>query len=252
MRIDTIVAPYQYEGASALSTVVFVSGQLRLTPSFGLQVRWGFDDNRVGTGEQNRTGIVNPQIGAVLAFPIGPLFRFAAATSVGFPVATGSDSSDTDARLLQRQAALARSAMDNNAFIPTHLGVPTGLSLAFIHRGVTAQVDGTIIASGRVKGSEGEDAVVNSTFGFFLGYMFVPEFSLGAELRYQYFLLPPAFVDEDPSARDNLTAGAGMRVEIELSDSSRIRPGLCVSTGLAGHVEQQSFHMVQFDVPISF
>jgi len=254
VRIDTLVAPYQHDGTSALSTVVFVSGQLRLSPVFGLQARWGFDDNRVGNGEHNRTGIVNPQLGAVLAFPIGPLFRFAAATSVGLPLATGSDPADTDGRLLQRQAALARSAMDNNAFAPNDLGFPTGLSLAFVHRGVTAQIDGTIIPSGRVKGegAQSDSAKVNSTLGFFLAYMIVPEFSLGAELRYQYYLLPPAIVDQDPSARDNLTAGAGMRFEIELSDSSRIRPGLCLSTGLAGYVEQQSFHMVQFDVPISF
>jgi hypothetical protein len=144
--------------------------------------------------------------------------------------------------------------MDNNAFAPNDLGFPTGLSVAFVHRGVTAQIDGTIIPSGRVKGegAQGDSAKVNSTLGFFLAYMIVPEFSLGAELRYQYYLLPPAIVEQDPSARDNLTVGAGMRFEIELSDSSRIRPGLCLSTGLAGYVEQQSFHMVQFDVPISF
>jgi hypothetical protein len=52
--------------------------------------------------------------------------------------------------------------------------------------------------------------------------------------------------------RDNLTAGVGGRLEIELSDTTRLRPGLCVSTGLIGYVEQQSFRMVQFDVPISF
>jgi hypothetical protein len=254
MRIDTIVAPYEYQGASALSTVVFLSGQVRVSPNFALQARWGIDNNRVASGDQNRTGIVNPQIGAVLAFPIGALFRFAAATSVGLPFASGSDSDDADGRLLQRQAALARSAMDNNAFAASDLGFPTGLSLAFVHHGITAQIDGTIIPSGRVKGTgaEGDGAKVNSTLGFFLGYMIIPELSLGAELRYQYYLLPPAIVDTDPSARDNLSAGGGVRFEIELSDTSRIRPGLCLSTGLSGYVEQQSFHMVQFDVPISF
>ena len=254
MRIDTVVAPYQYQEANALETVLFVSAQIRLSPIVGLQARWGIVNNRVASGDQNRTGIVNPQIGAMVAFPIGPFFRFAASTSVGLPFASGSDPDDTDGQLLQRQAMLARSAMDNNAFTPNDLGVPTGLSLAFIHRGVTAQVDGTIIPSGRVRhtGAEGDSARVNSTFGFFLGYMFVPEFSLGAELRYQYFILPPPIVDKDPSARDNLSAGAGMRFDIELSDTSHMRPGLCLSTGLSGYVEQQSFHMVQFDVPISF
>ena len=255
VRLDTIVAPYRYGGESALETVLFLSGQIRLHQHFFLQARWGFDDNRVGTGERNRTGFVNPSLGFILAFPVGPLFRFAASTSIGLPLATGGgNGTDADGLLLQRQAALARSAMDNNAFSPNDLGVPTGLSLAFVHRGLTAQVDGTIIASGRVKGTgaEGDGAKVNSTFGFFMGYLVVPEVSLGAELRYQYYLLPPSLVDQDPSARDNLTVGAGGRLEIELSDSARMRPGVCLSTGVAGYVEQQSFRMVQFDVPISF
>jgi hypothetical protein len=254
LRVDTIVAPYRHAGESALETVVFLSGQVRLQQHFFLQARWGFADNRVGTGERNRTGFVNPSLGVILAFPVGSLFRFAASTAVGFPLATDGDANDADGLFLQRQGALARSSMDNNAFSPNDLGVPTGLSLAFVNRGLTAQVDGTIIASGRVKGAgtDGDGAKVNSTFGFFLGYYVIPEISLGAELRYQYYLLPPSIVDLDPSARDNLTAGAGGRVDIELSDSARMRPGICLSMGLAGYVEQQSFRMVQFDVPISF
>jgi hypothetical protein len=254
-RIDTIVAPYRYADMSALETVVFLSGQLRLQQHFFLTARWGFDDNRVGNGDRNRTGIVNPAIGVTLAFPIGPAFRFAAATAISLPLATGGGSgSDVDGIFLQRQGALARSAMDNAAFAFNDLGFPTGLSLAFVQRGFTAQLDGTIIASGRVKGpgTEGDAAKVNSTLGVFLGYFVIPEVSLGVELRYQYYLLPTALVDQDPSARDNLTVGAGGRIEIEVSDSTRLRPGICLSTGLSGYVEQQSFHMIQFDVPISF
>jgi hypothetical protein len=255
IRIDTLVAPYRYAGMSALETVVFFSGQLRVHPHFFLQARWGFDDNRVGKGDRNRTGFVNPSLGVTLAFPIGPVVRFAASSSVGLPLATGGgDGADADGLFLQRQGALARSAMENNSFAVNDLGFPTGLSLAIVQRGFTAQVDGTIIASGRVKGTgaEGDQAKVNSTFGLFLGYLVIPEISVGLELRYQYYLLPPALVDQDPSARDNLTAGAGGRIEIELSDTTHVKPGICLSTGLVGYVEQQSFHMVQFDVPISF
>jgi hypothetical protein len=239
---------------SALETVVLFSAQVRLQQHFALQARWGIVDNRVGAGDRNRTGFVNPTLAATLAFPIGKLFRFAASTTVGLPIASGGEEGDRDGIFLQRQAALARSAMNNNAFLPNDLGFPTGLSLAFVHRGVTAQVDGTIIPAGRIRGGgdESDTARVNSTFGLFVGYLIIPEISLGAELRYQYFLLPPAIVDVDPSARDNLTAGVGGRTEIELSDTTRIRPGLCISTGLVGYVEQQSFRMVQFDIPISF
>jgi hypothetical protein len=254
IRIDTIAAPYRYNGMSALETVVYLSTQIRLQKHFFLQARWGFADNRVGTGDRNRTGFVNPTIGVTMAFPIGPIVRFAAMTSFGVPLATGGGDGDADGAFLQRQGMLARSAMENNHFTPNDLGFPTGLSLAAVHRGFTAQLDATIIPAGRVKGTgrQEDGARVNSTYGLFAGYFIVPQVSLGMELRYQYFLLPPSFVEVDPSARSNLTAGAGGRIEIELSDSTRMRPGICFSTGLAGYVEQQSFRMVQFDVPISF
>jgi hypothetical protein len=253
VKLDTIVAPYEYQGANALSTVVLLSGQVQLSQQLYFQAKWGFDDNRVGNGQRNRTGIVNPTLGFTLAFPLGSSFRFAAATSVGIPLATGGGNApDPDGVLLQRQAQLARSTMDNTTFTVGDVGVPTGLSFAFVHRGLTAQIDGNIIPSGHVKGRQEDAAKVNSTFGFFLGYLLVPEFSIGAELRYQYYLLPPASVDVDPSARDNLTIGGGARLEIELSDSARMRPGVCISSGLVGYVAQQSYRMVQFDVPISF
>ena len=255
MRIATVVAPYRYADRGALETVVFLSGQIRLHRLFFLQARGGFDNNRTGNGERNRSGFVNPSLGFALALPLGAAFRFAASTSMGLPLATGGgDGTDADGVFLQRQGALARSAMDNNSFAANDLGFPTGLSLAFVRHGITAQIDGTIIPSGRVRGtgSENDAAKVNSTFGFFLGYLVIPEISFGFELRYQYYLLPPSIVLQDPSARDNLTAGIGGRIEIELSDSTRVRPGICVSTGLTGYVEQQSFRMVEIDLPISF
>jgi hypothetical protein len=254
VRIDTTVAPYRLAGASALATVVYLSGQLRVHQNLFLQTRWGFADNRIGNGAGNRTGILNPSFGLVFAVPLGTLFRFAASTAIGLPIATGGEAGDTSGMVLQRQAALARSAMENNAFIPNNLGAPTGVSVAFVHGGVTAQLDTTMIPAGRVKGPDAEPAgiTLNSTSGFFFGYFVIPEISVGFELRYQRFILAPPVAERDPTARDNLTAGAGGRLEIELSYTTRMRPGICFSTGLVGHVEQQSYRMLQFDVPISF
>jgi hypothetical protein len=119
---------------------------------------------------------------------------------------------------------------------------------------MTAQVDATVIPSVRVKGAsaQSDNSKVNSTSGLFLGYLFVREVSIGAELRYQRFLTTPAAVVKDPSARDNLTMAIGPRFHFEIADGAWVRPGISYGRGLRGPSEQQSFQMVQLDVPFSF
>jgi hypothetical protein len=256
VRVDATLAPYTYRGADALETVVFLSGQVRVADKFSLQARWGVDDNRVTGGQNNRTGILNPSVGALFGTPIGSVFRFAVSTAISLPLATGGGRNpDPDAVLLQRQGALARSSMDNASFAVNDLGFPTGVSLAYIQHGFTAQVDFTIIASGRVKGetSVTDSTKMNSTYGLFFGYFVLPELlSLGLELRYQYYLTPTEAVLRDPNARANLTLATGARLNFELSGSTRIRPGLCFGTGLLGPVYAESVRMVQLDIPVSF
>jgi hypothetical protein len=253
VRVDSTVAPYRLGGNDGWMTVVFVSGQVRLLESLALQARWGFDDNNLGA--HGRAGILNPTLGLLLGVPLGRDFRFAASVTAGIPVATGGgDAPHPDDLLLQREGILARSAFDNTSFALNDIGIPMGLSLAYVAHGLTAQADATVIVSFRVKGARAQrDASrVNSTYGFFLAYQVAQVISFGAEVRYQRYLSTPTAVAEDPSARDNLTAGGGFRFNLELSDTVRARPGLCYSRGLRGQVERQSFQMVQLDLPLSF
>jgi hypothetical protein len=253
VRVDSTVAPYRLDGNDGWMTVVFVSGQVRLLESLALGARWGFDDNNLAG--HGRTGILNPTLGMLWGVPLGRDFRVAASVNAGIPVATGGgDTPHRDDLLLQREGILARSAFDNTSFAINDVGIPLGLSLAYVARGLTAQADATVIFSFRVKGARAQrDASrVNSTYGLFLAYQVAEVISFGAELRYQRYLSTPTAVAENPSARDNLTAGGGLRLNLELSDTVRARPGLCYSRGLRGPVEQQSFQMVQLDLPLSF
>jgi hypothetical protein len=255
VKVDSTVAPYRLDGVGGWVTVVLVSGQVRLVESLALQARWGFDDNRVSGGGGSRFGILSPTLGLLYGVPIGQGFRFAASTVVGFPVATGGGNAPHPNDIaLQRQGMLARSAFDNTSFAINDVGFPTGLSLAYIACRLTAQADASVIPTVRIKGAraQSDTSKVNSTYGFFLAYRFVPAISVGAEVRYQRYLSTPSAVEQDPSARDNLTVGGGFRLNLPLSEGVRVRPGLCYSRGLRGPVEQQSFQMVQLDLPISF
>jgi hypothetical protein len=144
--------------------------------------------------------------------------------------------------------------MDNATFSTNSLGFPTGVSFAFVGEGLTAQLDATIIPTFRVKGetAEPDPFKVNTTYGLFLGYFVGHEISLGAEARYQYYLSTPAAVERDPSARTSFTLAGGFRAHLEFANSVWMRPGLCYGRGVSGPVEQQSFQMVQLDLPVSF
>jgi hypothetical protein len=254
VRVDTVLGLYRLGDNNAQVTVMLVSAQWRVAKPFALQVRWGIDSNQTGN-DNSRTGIVNPTLGGLFGVPMGRDFRFAASVAIGAPVATGGgDAPDPNQVALQQEGALARSAMDNTTFAVNDVGFPTGLSIAYVRRGVTAQIDATVIPSVRVKAkdTQPDSSKVNSTYGFFLGYAFVNSFSLGLELRYQRFLTTPSAVERDPSLRDNLTAAVGPRFSLELSDSARINPAITYGRGLRGRVEEQSFQMIQLDVPISF
>jgi hypothetical protein len=254
VRVDSILGLYQTPTSNAQLTVVLVSAQLKLAEPFALQARWGIDSNQTGN-DNTRTGILNPTIGGLLGVPIGRDFRFAMSITIGAPLATGGGNApDPNEVAMQKQAILARSAMDNTSFAINDVGFPSGLSLAFVKKGVTAQVDATVIPSVRVKGAaaQSDDSKVNSTYGLFLGYLFAREVSIGAELRYQRYLTTPAAVAKDPSSRDNLTAAIGPRFHFEIANGTWVRPGLSYGRGLRGPTQQQSFQMVQLDVPFSF
>jgi hypothetical protein len=253
-RVDTVLGLYRLADSNAQVTVMLVSAQWRVAEPFALQVRWGIDSNQTGN-DNSRTGIVNPTLGGLVGVAIGRDLRFAVSVAIGAPVATGGgDAPDPNQVALQQEGALARSAMDNVAFAVNDLGFPSGLSLAYVRSGVTAQIDVTLIPSVRVKAknTQPDSSKVNSTHGLFFGYAFTRALSLGLELRYQRFLTTPSAVERDPSLRDNLTVAVGPRFSLELSSSAWIRPAITFGRGLVGRTEQQSFQMIQLDVPISF
>src|SRR4051794_15068924 len=124
VRLDTVLGLYRTPTNSAQVTVMFLSAQWRVAEPLALQLRWGLDSNQTGN-DNTRTGMVNPTLGALVGVPIGRDFRFALSIAIGAPVATGGgDEPDPNAVALQKQAMLARSAMDNVTFSVNDIGFP--------------------------------------------------------------------------------------------------------------------------------
>jgi len=255
LRLDTTLAPYHREDARGLVTVAFLSAQARLASYAGLQVKWGFVNHLVSAGGTTRDGVVNPTVAALFATPLGADLRLAGSVAVGLPLGSGGgDQRDPEMARMQSLAALARSSMDNTSFAVNDVGVPLGVSLAYVAHGLTCQLDANLIPSVRAKGSaiQPDAHKVNSTYGLFLGHLVLPQLALGLELRYQRYLSTPAAVAADPVTRQNLTAALGARVIIHVGGEVSLRPGISYARSVGGAGAQQAMQMVQLDLPLFF
>ena len=136
-----------------------------------------------------------------------------------------------------------------------------GVAFAYVAHGFTFQAELTLLELLRVRGEkvQAEASKTNLTSGIHLGYYFVKEFSVGADLRYQRWLVPPAAVEKlrastDDAVMDNASFAVGPRVHIKVGDSFWFHPGLSYGrgldkpTGAAG----ANYQMVQIDVPFQF
>jgi hypothetical protein len=142
-------------------------------------------------------------------------------------------------------------------FSPNDLAPFAGGDLAWIANGFTVQLEASVFEAIRVRGAESDpDAAKTAlTAGLHAGYFFVPQFSFGIEARDQTFLSTPAAVEAGKTSRSWVTVGGGPRVHIHLGGSAWLRPGLAYIQPLndpSPTVSAGNYHIVQFDLPLTF
>jgi hypothetical protein len=127
-----------------------------------------------------------------------------------------------------------------------------------VKHGFTAQIEATLIHSRRVRGElrEPEASRTNFTTGLHLGYFFLPELSVGAELRHQHHIDAPLDVAQEATGTliDNTTIAVGPRVHLHLGGSMWFRPGVAYARGLDKPMAAATpnYHIVQLDLPFAF
>jgi hypothetical protein len=255
LRIDSTLAAYAHDDNRGTVAVTMVGVQTRLDEGIALQFRWGLIDHQVSRGGESRTGVLNPTVGFLVATRLSTALRLAFSLTAGVPVGTGGgDEGDRDDLRMQRQGALARSSMDNTNFGVNDAGFPVGLSLAYVARGLTCQLDVTVTPSARVRGEhvQADASKVNATSGLFVGQVVLTALAVGFELRYQRFLSVPAAVAADPESRDNLTAALGARAFADLGRDVSLRPALSYGRSVRGAGLLQRVQAIQLDLPLLF
>lgn len=264
VRSDTAFAFYKPDGATSGGTTVATTllGSYKVTPEFAPLVRLGLVTNSPpglpapAPAASSGTAFLNPVLGAIYALKPAPPLRLAFFLGFAIPVGSGGGN-DADAATrtaLAPAGVLARSAMDNAMFAVNYFTVFPGVDFAFVSSGFTAQVEATLLQLGRVRGEakDVDSSRTNLTLGLHVGYFFVPELSLGAELRHQRWLSTPASVSANEASRDTTTFAVGPRLHFKLSESAWFRPAIVYARGIDKPMTAGNYNIVQLDLPFSF
>jgi hypothetical protein len=227
-------------------------GMYKVTPKLAPMVRLAFVYNNEPVGAASAV-VVNPLAGVLYATTIDR-FKVAGFAAVTVPVGQGGgDSPDpADAKAASRGIP-ARSAMDNAMFATNYFAAIGGVGAGYVSDGFTAQLEVTLLQLIKTRGPEmQDDARTNFTAGVHSGYFLAKQLSIGGELRYQRWLTDAAPVVADPNARETVTFAIGPRMHFKLDGKQWLRPGISYSRVLDAPWSNNSYQIVQIDVPYVF
>ncbi len=255
VRLDTALASYQDstdERGNTVASLLFAS--YKVLPELAPFARVGMVRNSPPAGD-GAVSWVNPAAGATYAVTLPAPWRLSFLLGFAFPLGMGGGNQPDLAKATANAAGVrARSAMDNAMFAVNDFTVFPGVDFAYVSRGLTVQVEATVLQLTRQRGADvqKDSAKTNSTCGLFVGYFLLPELSAGAELRYQRWLSTPAFLEGADALRDTLTAAAGLRAHLKLGDTLWLRPGIAYARGLDDPMAEADYQIVQVDLPLAF
>jgi hypothetical protein len=202
---------------------------------------------------------VNPLVGATYAMSLGNGLRAGFFLGATIPIGMGGgdtpDKGELDART---KGPAARSMMDNSLFAVNDFTVIPGADIAWVSHGFTVQAEVTLFGLWRVRGEKAqpESSKSNLTTGIHAGYFFIPELSVGVDLRYQRWLNAPIAIDKDPTGTliDNWSFAVGPRFHFPLGGSVKIHPGVAYARYLdkPNAATPPNYHIIQLDIPVTF
>lgn len=267
VRSDTSIASYEdsaRQSGATVATTLTASMKVPGTggPGEGLAPLVRF----AAVGDSPPTGaggfvVVNPLLGASYVLKYDA-FRLSAFLGVTVPVGGGGGDAPDAGSLRARSAGIfARASMDNALFAVNDFTVTPGIGAAYVADGFTVQVETTLLQLTRVRGDKAqpEASKTNLTAGIHLGYFIVPVVSLGADLRYQYWINGPIAIEarrdlaNDNSSIDNMTFAIGPRGHFKLSETVWLRPGISYGRGFDRPTTSPgNYNIVQLDLPVQF
>jgi hypothetical protein len=213
---------------------------------------------KIGVSSTSRspsgTALSNPSLGLMYGHTWGS-FKLAPFVGVTLPVGTGGGNGGSASSLnALKMGNYVRSAMDGSLFGVNYTALSGGLGAAYVAKQWTVQGEITFFEWLRTRGAHSPSspnaARTNMTMGVHVGYFIWPQLSVGAEWRYQRWLVNNAI--QDPALKDIMTGSLGVRAHFILAKGIAIRPGLAYSQSFDKPMQDQRFKMLQIDVPVAF
>jgi hypothetical protein len=166
----------------------------------------------------------------------------------------GASDADPTTRRTVLSGIYARSAMDNALFTTSFFTATGGAAIAWVEHGITLQAEATVLQLIRVRGAavEPDEARTNTTYGLHAGYQLLPGLTVSLEGRHQRWLSTPAAVERSGAARDQTTAGGGLRANVPFSKTILARPGIAYFHPVDEPMTTAAFRIVMVDVPVTF
>jgi hypothetical protein len=253
VRSDTSSGMRSIGGNGGTTVVTLLLASYKVTPDLAVMVRGGFVDDSPPLKDAT-DAFLNPALGATYVVNLGEGFRLAPFLGVTLPFGNGGGNTpDPAVRAALTSGALTRSSMDNALFAVNYMTPFPGLDLTWMGQGFTVQAEATVFELFRTRGDAvDKDATrTNFTSGLHVGYFVIPVLSIGGEIRYQRWLKNPGIPESD-ARRDTATAAIGLRAHLKLSDTMWLRPGAAFVQPLDAPMTDQSYHVAQLDLPLSF
>jgi hypothetical protein len=183
--------------------------------------------------------------------------RVSVVAATALPVAMGGG--DAPSRLAASSIAtgvLTRSGMDSALFAANYASVISGLGVALLRSGFTAQLEVTAVVLARARGARAPTATdetrANLTVGASVGYLVARAVTLSAEAHYQRWLHAPNLLGAAGSRVDQLSFDVGARANVPLSPTVLARPGVAFAMGLGGAMSASEVFIARIDVPVTF
>lgn len=242
-------------GVAIASTLL---GSVRIVPDFGAIIRVGFAHLTAGPVAESALG--NVVLGLVGSPQAAVGWRIPTFFGVTIPTSTGGGLPEPDAKLPVGYRALgagasARGSMDNMLFAANYFAFAIGAGIAYASpSGFSVQCEATVFGLGRFRGAgyEGDGTKANFTTGLHVGHTIGPV-NLSLELRYQVWLSTPDAVAADPTKRETLSAGIGVRARLPLGHGGPVlRPGIAYFEPLDDPLRAQGYHLLVVDLPLVF
>ncbi|MFO0547126.1 MAG: hypothetical protein U0271_01995 [Polyangiaceae bacterium] len=239
---------------AAFSSAYLLTGSYRPIPELSIMARLAVTQNNPDKADAG-AAFVNPAVGVTVGGTLVKYIRMSGFVGVTIPVGMGGGDEPDPAILAARSSGVyTRCAMDNALFAVNDLTIFPGFDFAVVADKFTMQFELTLLELIRVRGeaAQPDEFKTNLTMGVHAGYYFIPQFSVGAELRHQRWLTTPAAVAANPALRNTTSFAVGPRGHFQLAETIWIHPGLAYTMGVDDPMLEKGYKIIQVDIPVTF